>query len=368
VPKPIEIYENPGAYWHLITTAQDIDFEDQHFDRKEAGRPDPAGHFPEEILKRFWRDYIWEPDLGDWKQLHKHVATVEFSNEHFQLLTEKLAERIGKHKSLTEVITEVANAPQNLTEEQADGLGRLKRRAMAATWQEYQEEVAEFFRSVGAETKVNHVIQGVRTTHAIDVFVKLHYVGFDVVWIVECKHWNSKVTKLHVLALREIVSDIGADRGIFLCEAGFQSGAVEAATLTNVHVKSLADLRGTASADINAMRLRELFDRTEICRQRYWDIPKSKRIECGLRPDVPEGGYSGDHVIELANQLLSKAIRGNYPFDIDSLPAVASVQALIMFGGPRQFNSASEIISTVEPMIVELEGKLSACVAKIQSS
>ena len=69
-----------------------------------------------------------------------------------------------------------------------------------------------------------------------------------------------------------------------------------------------------------------------------------------------------------ANQLLSKAIRGNYPFDIDSLPAVASVQALIMFGGPRQFNSASEIISTVEPMIVELEGKLSACVAKIQSS
>jgi len=44
--KPIEVYENPGAYWHLITTAMDVDFEDQHFDRKEAGRPDPAGHLP----------------------------------------------------------------------------------------------------------------------------------------------------------------------------------------------------------------------------------------------------------------------------------------------------------------------------------
>jgi predicted HTH transcriptional regulator len=45
MPKPIEIYDNPGAYWHLITTAKDVDFEDQHFDRKEAGRPDPAGNF-----------------------------------------------------------------------------------------------------------------------------------------------------------------------------------------------------------------------------------------------------------------------------------------------------------------------------------
>jgi predicted HTH transcriptional regulator len=44
MPKPIEVYENPGAYWHLITTNQDRDFEDQHFDRKEAGRPEAAGH------------------------------------------------------------------------------------------------------------------------------------------------------------------------------------------------------------------------------------------------------------------------------------------------------------------------------------
>ena len=46
MPKPIEIYENPSAYWHLITAARDVDFEDQHFDRKEAGRPDLAGHLP----------------------------------------------------------------------------------------------------------------------------------------------------------------------------------------------------------------------------------------------------------------------------------------------------------------------------------
>jgi hypothetical protein len=102
---------------------------------------------------------------------------------------------------------------------------------MASTWQEYQEEAAEFFRSIGLEATTDHVVQGVRTKHAVDVHVKAHYVGFDVVWIVECKHWNTPVSKLHVLALREIVTDLGVDRGILLCEPGFQSGAAEAASL-----------------------------------------------------------------------------------------------------------------------------------------
>jgi hypothetical protein len=46
--------------------------------------------------------------------------------------------------------------------------------------------------------------------------------------------WKSRISKAHVLVLREIVSDIGADRGILLAEHGAQSGAREAAVLTNV--------------------------------------------------------------------------------------------------------------------------------------
>jgi hypothetical protein len=77
------------------------------------------------------------------------------------------------------------------------------------------------------------------------------------------------VNKLHVLGLRQIVADLGVDRGILLCEVGFQSGAAEAAALTNVHLTSLAGLRGTAGAEFTAMRLRELFDLAEACRTRY---------------------------------------------------------------------------------------------------
>ena len=226
---------------------------------------------------------------------------------------------------------------------------------MADSWQEYQEEVAAFFRSVGLEAETNVSVQGVRTTHDVDVYVKSQHAGFGIVWIVECKYWTKRVTKLHVLALREIVADLGADRGILLSEGGFQSGAIEASTLTNVHVSSLSTLRDTASAEIMAMRLRELYDRVEMCRQRYWDIPKGERIDGGLRPDSGAVGYSGDHVINLTTDLVSKAFREIYPVEVDSLVGIA------MFGAEREFISASEIVTFVESKLDELEVKLAEC-------
>ena len=222
-------------------------------------------------------------------------------------------------------------------------------------WRGYQEMVATFFMSLGLEATTDLTVEGIRTTHAIDVFVKSFHVGFDVVWIVECKHWAKRVTKLHVLALRQIVTDVGADRGILLSEKGFQSGAVEAAALTNVRVTSLAELRGTASADIMAMRLRELYDRVESCRKRYWNIPKYVRIDCGLRPDVGAGGYSGNHIIDFAKDVIAKALRGVYPVEVDHM------YAFVLWGRVRRFSSAKQIVSLIEPMIVELEAKLTAC-------
>ena len=159
-------------------------------------------------------------------------------------------------------------------------------------WKDYQEEAAEFFRALGLEAETDGTLQGVRTKHDIDVLVKSHNAGFDVTWLIECKHWNSKVSKLHVLALREIVNDTGADRGILLAENGFQSGAIEAAALTNVHVTSLADVINSASHEILSMRLCEIYDKLIWCKEEYWELPKDKRIDCGLRPEVSAIGYS----------------------------------------------------------------------------
>jgi len=225
---------------------------------------------------------------------------------------------------------------------------------MPTTWKDYQGEVACFFRSLGLDASTDVTAKGVRTTHAIDVLVKCQHVGFEIIWLVECKYWKERVSKLHVLALREIVADIGADRGILLSESGFQSGAIEAANLTNVQVTSLAEVRTTARDSICSMRLRELFDRIEVCNDRYWEIPKEHRIAHGLRPDVGGDTYSGARTIELCRDLLSRAFRGIYPVRSEAISAFTTP------GFPQQFDSPEEVIVVVEPMVSELEKRLDA--------
>jgi hypothetical protein len=58
-PKPKQVYENPDAYWAFVTSARDADFEGQHFDRKEAGRPGTDGTANKAMLRNV-RDQIEE--------------------------------------------------------------------------------------------------------------------------------------------------------------------------------------------------------------------------------------------------------------------------------------------------------------------
>lgn len=235
---------------------------------------------------------------------------------------------------------------------------------MASNWKEYQEEAAQFFRNLGLDAQTDVTVQGVRTKHAIDVLVRSHHLGFDVTWIVECKYWATSVTKVHVLALREIVSDLGADRGILLAENGYQSGAIEAANLTNVHLTSLLEAQKHASADITAMRLRELHDRIEICREQYWDIPKEKRIESGLRQEVGLPGYSAFHVFHLIDDVLPKALRGAFPIEAKF---GASLAALNGHGFPPQISSAEQLVEALSPMISDLERRLNFVVSSLRN-
>lgn len=233
---------------------------------------------------------------------------------------------------------------------------------MASNWKEYQEEAARFFRDLGLDAQTNITVQGVRATHDIDVLVRSHHFGFDITWIVECKYWATSVTKLHVLALREIVADLGADRGILLAENGYQSGAIEAANLTSVRLTSLLDAQMHASADITAMRLRELHDRIESCRERYWDIPKETRIERGFRQEVGAPGYSAFHVFQVVDDVLPKGLRGVFP--IEARLAV-SLARLTGQGFPAQISSAEELIEVLSPMITDLERRLNSAVSSL---
>lgn len=229
---------------------------------------------------------------------------------------------------------------------------------MSVDWYDYQEETAAFFRSLGLEAQTNVTVQGVRTQHDIDVLVKMHHVGFEVIWVVECKQWKSKVSKLHVLGLRNIVQEIGADRGILLCEAGFQSGAIEASRLTNVVVTSLANVMQSAENEVYSLRIRELLERIEASRERYWKIPKSKRIKHGLRQYLGDTGYSAFLVLHAADEIMGKVIRGAYP--------IKDVTPFHGLNIPPQLTCLKEVLAYLEPIIADLENRLTSCEADIE--
>jgi restriction system protein len=231
-------------------------------------------------------------------------------------------------------------------------------------WDEYQEETAKFFRSIGLEADTNVTLQGVRTPHDIDVVVRSDLFGFNLLWVVECKYWKEAVSKVHVLALREIVTDLGADRGILVSESGFQSGAIEAANLTNVHLSTLTELRLSTSTALGMARLRAIHERVLENRKRYWDLSKSARIDHGLRPDVLAYGYSANAVLRATEAALFSAFAGKIPVECpqpEDWMAIKVVDDEIFTA-----KTAIELSERLEPLIVGVEDRLDSAYEAIQ--
>ncbi|GAA1256427.1 hypothetical protein GCM10009677_03220 [Sphaerisporangium rubeum] len=240
-------------------------------------------------------------------------------------------------------------------------------------WDDYQEKVASFFRSIGLEATVKVTLQGVRTSHEIDVVVRSSHVGFDLMWLVECKYWQRRVSKLHVLGLREIVSDTGADRGIIMSESGFQSGAADAAHLTNVQLTSLADLSVSASGAVGMAQLRMINERMDFCRDRYWSLKKADRIKYKLRTDGMVKGYEGWMIIGAVDAALSAAFRGAFPVTYSQVyGAIASLGGVVRNWVPQEYdlvaNTPVELCVILEPEVAELERRLDVAEAAMRLS
>ena len=178
--------------------------------------------------------------------------------------------------------------------------------------------------------KTNVTVHGVRTNHNVDVVVRSKHAGFEILWLTECKAWRTAVPKEKVFALRSIVEDTGADRGFLMAERGYQSGALEAARLTNVVLTSLADLKETLAYDIGMAKLNMLLTRADRCRSLYWAIAKYDRIEFGLRPPAPAIGYSAELVIRAVEYTLHQAMLRGFPISYDRTLAAA-----LSYGGSR---------------------------------
>lgn len=183
-------------------------------------------------------------------------------------------------------------------------------------WHQFQEDIKDHFESLGCDARTNFDVQGVRTIHEIDVYIRTKYLGQDLVWLVEAKYWRSKVKKNQVLAFRSIVDDIGADRGFIISNSGFQSGAIEAASKTNISLKTFPELKSDTRELVEYEVLKSYLKRLTLIEDRYWSHSKSARIKYGLRSDPFDyfnNSFDGQATLISARKALLAAVERIYP-------------------------------------------------------
>lgn len=188
-------------------------------------------------------------------------------------------------------------------------------------WYEFQELIAEHFRSLGAMAKTNVSLDGVRTQHDIDVLVVTKFLGADIKWVVEAKCWKSNVPKEKVLALRTVVDEVGADKGFLVSAKGFQTGAIEAALKTNIQLVTFDELRERTKNIIQSEMLQAYQVRADLLVKRYFSHSKPVRIKYGLRDDTFDYSlrFSGQLFIGMIFAAIERAKENRYPMCVKSL-------------------------------------------------
>jgi len=213
------------------------------------------------------------------------------------------------------------------------------------SWRRYQHDVADFYRALGMRADVDvKAYPGSRATHDIDVLVQTKIGGQVITWIVECKQWTRPIPKERVLTLQGVVSDIGADRGILLCESGFQAGAYRAAVATNTTLTSLADLRENTQAEREAASLQAITRRTATIAQRV------SQLWPWATPLVPRGAFNIEEMLEVAAPSLELT-----HYIVPRLHIGESVQ---MIGQLADHRVAGDALDATASLLAELEVRL----------
>ncbi len=173
-------------------------------------------------------------------------------------------------------------------------------------WREYQDQAAVLFRSIGCTAEIEKIVNGVRGSHEIDVWITRKIYGLEHRWVVETKHWKNRVSKLHVAALKSIVDDVGADRGILLSSSGFQSGAISMAEHSNITLSSLDDMRESIREELERYTLSSLEKKAAIVTDALHGLyvhESSSDKGYFMGTSRPKDGVDGTAVMQVAGQV-----------------------------------------------------------------
>jgi hypothetical protein len=108
---------------------------------------------------------------------------------------------------------------------------------MPQSWQQLQTLTADVLKDCGFTVETEKTIGTVRGKVEVDVFAEKQLVYSPKV-VCECKHWQTAVGQNIVHAFRTVMNDCGASYGYIISKEGFQKGAYEAASNSNISLFS----------------------------------------------------------------------------------------------------------------------------------
>jgi hypothetical protein len=104
------------------------------------------------------------------------------------------------------------------------------------SWQDLQRATATLLAECGMRSELEKTVRTVRGDVELDVFAEERIHGRAFTVACECKHWKARVPKAVIHSFRTVVSDLGVNVGYIISTGGFQSGAEDAAELTNLQL------------------------------------------------------------------------------------------------------------------------------------
>lgn len=125
------------------------------------------------------------------------------------------------------------------------------------SWIDLQDRVCKYLVQAGCHAETAKTIDTVRGKVEVDVYATAEDEMLKQ-FICECKYWDSAVPKEKIHAFRTVVQDSGSMFGIFISKSGYQSGAIEAASCSNVLLKDWNSFIDMISLKWYKNRLRKL--------------------------------------------------------------------------------------------------------------
>jgi len=222
-------------------------------------------------------------------------------------------------------------------------------------WKAYKQAAALPFEVLDCQVEVEKTVEGNRGDHRIDVWIQAEKYGVRTRWIIDCRHWDTPVTKADVVALRQVMKDVKGDRALMLSNSGFDSGATKAARSTSITLTTLEAIQETAELELTRTTLISLENRIIKLKQSLERLSESVQVAPGLWQSRPKPGVDADWVAKTTEQL--EAIKFGFAKARLQQPPYF-VQKDETSGQPLLVQTIEEFVSQAALLIETAESKL----------